>query len=323
MALRAGVAVADLEFMQFHPTALHHPAMPRPLLSEALRGHGALIRDVNGERFVDELLPRDQVSRAMQSRMVELDVDHCVLDARHLDHFAERFPTIADALAKVGLDPANDLLPIAPAAHYHCGGVLTDLHGAASMPGLWAAGEVAASGVHGANRLASNSLLDGMVFGFRCVEAIEGGHDGPLPTGAMRSVLAPEGPVPIGGRWIRRPQLALDLPDLDDGASGGRDDEAEGVVHLLQGTLTRRAGVVRSSTSLAEAAVEIDRLGRALAANGHGSVRHLEVHNLLEVGAALVAAAAERTKSRGCHTRSDAPASDPDLLVRIVVGAGH
>jgi len=137
MALRAGAAVADLEFVQFHPTALHHDRVPRPLLSEALRGHGALIRDVNGERFVDELLPRDQVSRAMTTRMLELDTDHCLLDVTGLDDFGGRFPTIAAVLAEVGLDPAVDLLPIAPAAHYLCGGVLTDLDGATTAPTGW------------------------------------------------------------------------------------------------------------------------------------------------------------------------------------------
>lgn len=322
MALRAGVAVADIEFVQFHPTALHHPAMPRPLLSEALRGHGALIRDTTGERFVDELLPRDQVSRAMQSRMIELDVDHCYLDARLLDSFGERFPTIAEALTRVGLDPTVDLLPIAPAAHYHCGGILTDLHGAASVPGLWAAGEVAGSGVHGANRLASNSLLDGMVFGFRCVEAIEAGHDGPRATGAMRAVLAPEGPAPIGGRRIDRPRLPLDLPDLADAARTDLDGELEPLVAALQTTLTRRAGVVRSAESLSSAAADLDHLARALAADGSGSVRRLEARNLVEVGAALVAAAGERAESRGCHTRSDYTEPSDDLLVRIVIG-GH
>jgi aspartate oxidase len=117
MALRAGAAVADIEFVQFHPTALHHPRMPRPLLSEALRGHGALLRDTTGERFIDEMLPRDQVSRAMTRRMQELDVDHCWLDATVLDDFALRFPTIARSLSDLGLDPSTDWLPIAPAAH--------------------------------------------------------------------------------------------------------------------------------------------------------------------------------------------------------------
>jgi L-aspartate oxidase len=209
MALRSGAAVADLEFFQFHPTALHHPSMPRPLLSEALRGHGALLRDVDGNRFVDEMLPRDVVSRAITARILSDGVDHVWLDATALGEFSVRFPTIAADLARIGLDPARDWLPVAPAAHHQCGGVLTDLDGATTLPGLWAAGEVSCTGVHGANRLASNSLLEGMVFGARVVEAIEAGRDGPLPTGAMRAALAPvpgpraaaPTPVPI----IRRP----------------------------------------------------------------------------------------------------------------------
>src|SRR3989440_3934458 len=161
MALRAGVPVADVEFMQFHPTALHHPAMPRPLLSEALRGHGALLRDANGDRFVDELQPRDVVSRAMTARMLEQGVDHLWLDASGLERFDERFPTIAASVHAVGLDPSKDWLPIAPAAHYLSGGVVTDLDGATALDGLWAAGEAAGTGGHGANRLASDSLLAG------------------------------------------------------------------------------------------------------------------------------------------------------------------
>jgi L-aspartate oxidase len=123
MALRAGVPVADVEFMQFHPTALHHPAMPRPLLSEALRGHGALLRDADGERFVDELAPSDVVSRAMAERMHEQGVESLWLDATELESFDERFPTIAASLHAIGLDPSRDWLPIAPAAHYLSGGV--------------------------------------------------------------------------------------------------------------------------------------------------------------------------------------------------------
>ncbi|HVT41957.1 MAG TPA: L-aspartate oxidase, partial [Acidimicrobiales bacterium] len=178
MALRAGVPVADVEFVQFHPTALHHPAMPRPLLSEALRGHGALLRDRDGERFVDELASRDVVSRAMAARMDEQGVDHLWLDATGLERFSTRFPTIAASLASIGLDPERDWLPIAPAAHHLSGGVVTDLWGATVLPGLWAVGEVACTGVHGANRLASNSLLEGMVFGARLAERIPAGGDG-------------------------------------------------------------------------------------------------------------------------------------------------
>jgi L-aspartate oxidase len=191
MALRQGVPVADVEFVQFHPTALHHPAMPRPLLSEALRGHGALLRDANGDRFVDELAPRDVVSRAMAHRMREQGVEHLWLDATALTSFATRFPTLAASLGEAGLDPAVDWLPIAPAAHHIAGGVLTDLDGATALPGLWAIGEVACSGVHGANRLASNSLLEGMVFGARAAEALAAGKDGPDATGALAPLLAP------------------------------------------------------------------------------------------------------------------------------------
>ena len=190
MALRAGVPVADIEFMQFHPTALHHPAMPRPLLSEALRGHGALLRDAHGDRFVDELAPRDVVSRAMAEQMQLQGVENLWLDATGLESFDARFPTIAASLAAIGLDPARDWLPIAPAAHYLSGGVITDLSGATALPGLWAAGEVACTGVHGANRLASNSLLEGMVFGARLAESILDGGDGPTATGVMGAVLA-------------------------------------------------------------------------------------------------------------------------------------
>jgi len=136
MALRAGVPTADLEFVQFHPTALHHPAMPRPLLSEALRGHGALLRDQDGERFVDELAPRDVVSRAMAARMTAQGVDHLWLDATALERFSQRFPTIAASLSSIGLDAAHDWLPIAPAAHHLSGGVVTDLWGATALPGL-------------------------------------------------------------------------------------------------------------------------------------------------------------------------------------------
>jgi L-aspartate oxidase len=221
MALRAGVPVADVEFFQFHPTALHHPAMPRPLLSEALRGHGALLRDAAGDRFVDELAPRDIVSRAMADRMSAQGVDHLWLDATGLGAFAERFPTLIASLRDAGLDPSVEWLPIAPAAHYLSGGVVTDLDGASALKGLWAAGETACTGVHGANRLASNSLLEGMVFGARLAEAIEAGREGPVRSGAMRAVL-PVGPT--------RPGLRGGPEDgesaVDEGGPRSRSDEA-------------------------------------------------------------------------------------------------
>ena len=296
MALRAGVAVADVEFEQFHPTALHHPAMPRPLLSEALRGHGAKLRDAEGQRFVDELLSRDKVSRAITHRMIEQDVAHLWLDATELESFAERFPTITAELTAVGLDPATDWLPIAPAAHYSCGGVLADLNGATSLPGLWVAGEASCNGVMGANRLASNSLLDGMVFGPRVVESIDAGIDGPAATGAMRSLL---GGGDIGGR-------ALDVPAAGPAAPVARDE--------LQRTMTLHAGVLRSAESLEAAAASC----RADVAGTEPAT--WEVRNLTTVGRVLCAAALAREESRGAHTRLDRPDLDPALQLRYIAG---
>ncbi len=310
MAVRAGVPCADVEFMQFHPTALFSPRMPRPLLSEALRGHGALIRDADGERFVDELRPRDVVARAITAKLIEDDTDHVWLDATNLEHFDERFPTIAAELATAGLDPARDWLPIAPAAHYHCGGVITDLRGATALPGLWAAGEVACTGVHGANRLASNSLLEGMVFGPRVIEAIGQGIDGPEPTGAMRAVL--EGSAradTIGGRRISVPDPTPSAP-----AEGDTAEQRA----ALQRTMTRCAGVLRSASSLDEARATVDAVG-AGAAGGPMSPAAYELMNLVTVADALLTAALVREESRGCHTRQDFPETSDAFRTRLVV----
>ena len=326
MALRAGVAVADVEFMQFHPTALHHPAMPRPLLSEALRGHGALLRDGHGDQFVDELQPRDVVSRAITARMLSQGIEHVWLDATALDSFDVRFPTIAAALAEVGLDASTDWLPVAPAAHYHCGGIVTDLDGATQLPGLWAAGEVACVGVHGANRLASNSLLDGMVFSIRAVEAIAAGTAGPSGTGAMAGLVegSLSGPVgvervPYRGVGARQPAGDGGPAAIGGGTAGdaGDDAAAPGLRReRLQAAMTKGAGVLRDAESLDETAallesVASDRRGPAVAVR--------EVENLLEVGSALLASARRRTETRGAHTRRDHPDTDPALRKRFVL----
>jgi L-aspartate oxidase len=305
MALRSGVAVADVEFMQFHPTALHHPAMPRPLLSEALRGHGALLRDANGQRFVDELSPRDVVARAMTSRMLDQGVDHMWLDATELERFSERFPTIAASVTAVGLDPSADWLPIAPAAHYLSGGIVTDLDGASSVPGLWACGEAACTGVHGANRLASNSLLEGMVFAPRVVEAIASGQDGPRPSGAMRAVLG-SGPPDIDGR-----PLALRLPPPE----GRADVDADKARHELQRAMTTGAGVLRSAASLDETS----RVVAPLTAGPRSTPAQAELANLGTVAWALLRAATERHESRGSHTRTEFPHPDDAFRLRLVL----
>ena len=306
MALRAGVAVADLEFVQFHPTALHHPSMPRPLLTEALRGHGALLRDSHGERFVDELLPRDRVSRAIMAVLADQGVDHVWLDVTGLDGFAHRFPTITAVLRDAGLDPARDWLPVAPAAHYLCGGIVADLDGATSLPGLWVAGEAACNGVHGANRLASNSLLDGMVYGPRVVEAVGAGLDGPRPTGAMRCVL--DGESRDTGVPGRR------LPALEPAAGGDvSSSDVAGARDVLQRAMTADAGVLRSAASLRRAAGAA-AVAAALADEADAD----ELRNLATVGAALAAGALARTESRGAHARTDFPDTDVAQRVRYV-----
>lgn len=280
MALRAGVAVADVEFMQFHPTALDSPATPRVLLSEALRGEGAVLRDDDGIAFMaaehplGDLAPRDVVARAITRRCVERGVDHMWLDATAIPNFAERFPTIFRLVRAAGLDPSHDWLPVAPAAHYLSGGVVADLDGASNLPGLWACGEAACSGVHGANRLASNSLLDGLVFGSRIVEAIARGKDGPEATGAMRGI------APWSGSEVV-------VPDI-----GGESPREE-----LQRVMTRDAGVLRDEERLTRASETLARLRPA----------SVEDANLLAVSRALVAAALARRESRGTHARSDYP----------------
>jgi L-aspartate oxidase len=296
MALRAGVAVADLEFMQFHPTALHHPSMPRPLLSEALRGEGAILRDDAGVAFMAaehplaDLAPRDVVARAISRRLNDRGLDHLWLDATGIPGFAERFPTIFRACGAVGLDPTREWLPVAPAAHYLSGGVVTDLDGASTLPGLWACGEAACSGVHGANRLASNSLLEGMVFSARAVDALLAGKTRPEQTGALR------GFAETAGREVAPTDLDPGMPVRDD----------------LQRIMTRDAGVLRDATSLTRASDAV----RSMRPTSAGEA------NLLAVSRALVSAALARCESRGTHTRIDFPATSPEYLGRFVfVGA--
>ena len=318
MALRAGVPVADVEFMQFHPTALHHPAMPRPLLSEALRGHGALLRDDRGERFVYELAPRDVVSRAMAERMAQTGVDHLWLDATALENFDRRFPTVAASLAVAGLDPAVDWLPIAPAAHYISGGVLTDLDGASAMPGLWAAGEASCTGVHGANRLASNSLLEGMVFGARVAEALVSDRSGPEPTGVMEAVLRGDASgVEVPCTWVgdRSEPAGVESRAID---RGGLEDTVK-LRALVQRSMTEGAGVSRTAASLDSASRSVSEVARGLA--GVAVDRSTaELANLCTVSSALLVAAELREETRGAHSRLEFPEARREWKRRLVHG---
>jgi L-aspartate oxidase len=326
MALRAGVPCADVEFMQFHPTALHHPAMPRPLLSEALRGHGALIRDADGERFVDELAPRDVVSRAMAAKISAQGVEHLWLDATGLDSFASRFPTINASLEAIGLDPHVDWLPIAPAAHHLSGGVVTDLSGATALPGLWAAGEVACTGVHGANRLASNSLLEGMVFGARLAEAIEAGGDGPSATGAMRAVLHGGGGVVGGGEvaaGATEVTANVAFARIGDAATEAADIDAEKTVDRLQRAMFDGAGVVRDAESLDRAATVIESVGTTMGTATPSDRAHGELANLVTAAEALLRSATVRTESRGAHARADFPETADRWRRRILHTGGR
>jgi L-aspartate oxidase len=317
MALRAGVPTGDLEFVQFHPTALHHKSMPRPLISEALRGYGAILRDLNGERFVDELAPRDVVSKAMASIMIEQNTDHLWLDATNLLDFKKNFPTIYESIALLGIDPSKDWLPVAPAAHYICGGILTDTNGATAVPGLWAAGEAALTGVHGANRLASNSLLEGMVFGTRIAKAISNGIKGPMPTGAMTTLLNPQ---PITGH-IKIKNLSLDIglcskqSDLNNPSI-----DARSVRLKVQEIMTKKAGVLRTKESLLDAQESAESLLSKL--NFDTKDPELkEVQNLLTVSNGLICAAQARAESRGSHSRIDYPqCDDVNYLARFIFG---
>ncbi len=312
MALRAQVACADLEFVQFHPTALHVDRSPRPLVTEALRGEGALLRDLDGERFVDELSARDVVSRAMTRRMLDTGATHHWQDVTGLDDLAGRFPSITAALAGVGLDASVDWLPVSPAAHYLCGGIVTDLDGATSLDGLWAAGEVACSGVHGANRLASNSLLEGLVFGSRAAASVAAGRRGATPTGAMAALAGRAGE----GVDAPGPALVLDCPSPAGTAAVGLDPAVRAG---MGGVMFAGAGLERSGASLAAVADDLDRLADR---PGDGSVAAPAAAHHHTVARALVCAAAGRTESRGTHTRSDHPDTDPAQRRRLVCGGG-
>lgn len=292
MAYRAGAAIRDMEFVQFHPTGLAVEGQETVhLISEALRGEGAYLRNSAGARFVQqydergELASRDVVVRAMVGEMRREGTDHVYLDARHLDGewLQMRFPRVTAGLRRYDLDLATDLIPVAPVCHYFIGGVVTDVWGRTTIPGLYASGEVASTGVHGANRLASNSLLEGLVFSDRVVRDLDR-YVGRL------------------GEDVRR--LRFDLPET---SGGGSDPET--ARRILTSVMSEKVGVVRTAVDLQDALAELGALTSEIRFGLRGQAEY-ELYNLLTLGTHIAKCALMREESRGVHLRDDFPAAD-------------
>jgi L-aspartate oxidase len=298
LGMRAGAQAADLEFVQFHPTVMWLGPGSRgrqPLISEAVRGEGAFLVDADGRRFMTgrhplaDLAPRDVVAKAIMNVMAETGTDHVYLDGRHFGEqtWADRFPTIRASCIEHGIDPARDLIPVVPAAHYASGGLRTDRYGRTSVAGLYACGETACTGVHGANRLASNSLLEGLVFAERIAAD--------LARGLPPSVQPDWSAIAERPAWLIRPSAR----------------------EAIQALMTERAGVLRSGPGLQAAADDLRKIGEA--ASDQPGVPAWEATNLHLVASALVAAAAARTETRGSHWREDYPETSDDWLGHLIV----
>ncbi|WP_406199899.1 L-aspartate oxidase [Kitasatospora sp. NBC_01560] len=311
LALRAGAEVTDLEFVQFHPTVLWlgaEAAGQQPLVSEAVRGEGAHLVDADGVRFMvgqhelAELAPRDIVAKAITRQMQLHGTDHMYLDGRHFgaEMWEQRFPTILASCRAHGIDPVTEPIPVAPAAHYASGGIRTDLSGRTTVPGLYACGEVACTGVHGANRLASNSLLEGLVFAERIAADLTGRH---------RADELPERSVDVAAARAAHP-VPLPAPEA----------RAE-----IQRLMSRGAGVLRSAASMTGAAAGLALLAEQAYAHvaeekpADPRVETWEAANLLLVATALVEAAAQRAETRGCHWREDFPERDDAVWQRHLI----
>jgi L-aspartate oxidase len=296
MAYRAGAELMDMEFMQFHPTAFAHPGAPRFLMSEALRGEGALLVNTLGERFMArydprlELAPRDVVARAIVEEALDSPVYLDMRQAAVGKNLKARFPGISAFLAQYGLELAHDLIPVLPAAHYLMGGVRTDTHGRTSLRGLYAAGEAACTGVHGANRLASNSLLEGLVFGARAA-------------GAMAEEMATAGPQ--SSERKRQPSVASTSLTSETEVQTG---DIEQWITRLRSLMWRDAGLRRSGEVLHRAQAELAILRENIPSGTNR--RALEARNLHSIAEVMVDSALLREESRGAHFRTDFPQHD-------------
>jgi L-aspartate oxidase len=315
IAYDAGAVLSDMEFMQFHPTALAVKGAPRFLLSEALRGEGAILRNVNLERFMkryneaQELAPRDIVARAIVTEMHRTAAGHVYLDmtAKSEEFLKKRFPRIYETCMSYGLDLASDLAPVCPAAHYMMGGVKTDLWGRTSLPGLYAAGETADTGVHGANRLASNSLLEGLVFGARSGQAMM--KDAPV---AKRNTVGlPGSPAPKPGNG---PTVHTAKPAVKNACSA--------VLDRIRDIMWRQVGILRDGKDLAAAITQLQAIdlpkcekpGRA----------EFELRNLHSLALLMARSALAREESRGSHYRADFPyRNDDEPPKHSLITKGH
>jgi L-aspartate oxidase len=285
LGLRAGAVGADLEFVQFHPTALYTgPGVRgrRPLVTEAVRGHGAVLVDSSGQPVMRgvhpmaDLAPRDVVSATITRSMAATGASCVYLDATSQTDFVERFPTVYASCRTIGVDPRREPIPVSPAAHYCCGGLLTDTFGRTGVPGLWAAGEVARTGLHGANRLASNSLLEGLVVGRRVARAVAAELAGP-----------------------RRMLNVTSARDGGDRLVADRD--------VVQRAMSRCAGIGRDGAGLAAASDVVEAATVSLPITDRAGVEDAALTLLAQ---AVLAAAGTRTETRGCHVRTDFPRTD-------------
>lgn len=304
-AYRAGAELMDMEFVQFHPTVLAMPNAPHFLISEAVRGEGALLRNVRGERFMPryhqmaELSPRDVVTRAIVREMQKTQASHVLLDISQFDQdrCQSRFPNICDTCQKYGLDLRQGYIPVAPATHYIMGGIRTGADGETNIPGLYACGEAACNGVHGANRLASNSLLEGLVFGARAVSA----------GWQYRQQLQPESDQPGGCIEGRSP-----------GTSPVDDRDWKVTAERVRAIMWEQAGIIRQGPELAKAAAELERLDQEISCLATTRTA-VEAINLLTLGKLTVTAALLRSESRGGHFRGDFPSRDDVYWLRHII----
>jgi L-aspartate oxidase len=299
MAYRAGAVLEDMEFVQFHPTALYLPHTPPFLLSEAMRGEGGILRNIKGEAFMRryhemaELAPRDIVARAIWKEMIATHARHVYLDVTHLGSafIRKRFPTIYATCLRYDVDITEEMIPVCPSAHFMMGGVKTDVDGATSIPGLFAAGEVACAGVHGANRLASNSLLEGLVFGARAAEAAarHGTQSLPLSLTLPRERTGQKGAGQAGGDTS---------PDMDK------------LLNTFRRLMWEKVGIIRNREDLLAAITRIKEWEQDVR-DLCGTRRDWEIHNMMTVGRLVATAALQRDHSIGAHFRSDVPEGRP------------